>query len=135
MPAHRVRIVIGVTLLAACATPESGRSGGGVVAAPAEVASEPCLLSTGDVTTRPRTITIGLTEPVDPRHAPIARNDAERIVFRHLYETPVRVDCQGNVLPELTEKWVRDDDGRRWTFGSPPTPPTGVQRREQARTS
>ena len=116
MPAHRVRIVIGVTLLAACATPQSGRSGGGVVAAPAEVASEPCLLSTGDVTTRPRTITIGLTEPVDPRHAPIARNDAERIVFRHLYETPVRVDCQGNVLPELTEKWVRDDDGRRWTF-------------------
>ena len=116
MPAHRVRIVIGVTMLAACATPQIGRSGGGVVAAPTEVASEPCLLSTGDVTTRPRTITIGLTEPVDPRHAPIARNDAERIVFRHLYETPVRVDCQGNILPELTEKWVRDDDGRRWTF-------------------
>src|SRR3989449_1730724 len=122
MPAHRVRIVVGVTLPPACAPPQSGRSGGGVVAAPAapaapaEVASEPCLLSTGDVTTRPRTITIGLTEPVDPRHAPIARNDAERIVFRHLYETPVRVDCQGNVLPELTEKWVRDDDGRRWTF-------------------
>ncbi|HYT63708.1 MAG TPA: ABC transporter substrate-binding protein [Gemmatimonadales bacterium] len=119
MPAHRVRIVVGVTLLAACATPQIGRSGGGVVAAPAapaEVASEPCLLSTGDVTTHPRTITIGLTEPVDPRHAPLARNDAERIVFRHLYETPVRVDCQGNVLPELTEKWVRDDDGRRWTF-------------------
>jgi hypothetical protein len=53
---------------------------------------------------------------VEPRHAPIARNDAERIVFRHLYETPVRVDCQGNVLPELAEKWVRDDDGQRWTF-------------------
>src|SRR5947199_7808133 len=73
MLAHRVRIVIGVTMLAACATPQIGRSGGGVVAAPTEVASEPCLLSTGDVTTRPRTITIGLTEPVDPRHAPIAR--------------------------------------------------------------
>ncbi len=116
MPAHRVHVAIGVTLLAACATPQIGRSGGGVAAAPAEVASEPCLLSTGDVTTRPRTITIGLTEPVDPRHAPIARNDAERIVFRHLYETPVRVDCQGNVLPELAEKWVREDDGRRWTF-------------------
>ena len=116
MPAHRVHVVFGVTLLAACATPQSGRSGGGVAAAPAEVASEPCLLATGEVTTRPRTITIGLTEAVDPRHAPIARNDAERIVFRHLYETPVRVDCQGNVLPELAEKWVRDDDGRRWTF-------------------
>src|SRR5438445_320846 len=116
MPAHRVRIVIGVTLLAACATPQSGRSGGGVGAGPAEGASETCLLSPGGVTARPRTNPIGLTEPVDPRHAPIARNDAERIVFRHLYETPVRVDCQGNVLPELTEKWVRDDDGRRWIF-------------------
>jgi len=116
MPAHRVHIVIGLSLLAACATPPIGRSGGGVGAAPAEAASEPCLLSTGDVTTRPATLTIGLTEPVDPRHAPIARNDAERIVFRHLYETPVRVDCQGNVLPELAEKWLRDDDGRRWTI-------------------
>src|SRR5437660_5537702 len=116
MPAHRICIVIGASLLAACATPQIGRPGGVGGGAPAEAVSEPCLLSTGDVTTHPSTITIGLTEPVDPRHAPLARNDAERIVFRHLYETPVRADCRGNVLPELAEKWVRDDDGQRWTF-------------------
>ena len=119
MPAQRICFVIGASLLAACATPQigrPGRPGGEGGGAPAEAVSEPCLLSTGDVTTRPSTITIGLTEPVDPRHAPLARNDAERVVFRHLYETPVRVDCRGNVLPELAEKWVRDDDGQRWTF-------------------
>ena len=90
MPAHRICFVIGASLLAACATPQigrPGRPGGAGGGAPAEAVSEPCLLSTGDVTTRPSTITIGLTEPVDPRHAPLARNDAERVVFRHLYET------------------------------------------------
>ena len=119
MPAQRICFVIGASLLTACATPQigrPGRPGGEGGGAPAAAVSEPCLLSTGDVTTRPSTITIGLTEPVDPRHAPLARNDAERVVFRHLYETPVRVDCRGNVLPELAEKWVRDDDGQRWTF-------------------
>jgi Bacterial extracellular solute-binding proteins, family 5 Middle len=115
MPAHRPCLLIGVVFLGACVTPQIGRPGGGGGGAP-EAASEPCLLSTGDVASHPATITIGLTEPVDPRHAPIARNDAERIVFRHLYETPVRIDCRGNVLPELAEKWVREGDGERWSF-------------------
>jgi len=74
------------------------------------------LLSTGNVSGRSATITVGLTDPVDPRHAPIPRNDAERLVFRHLYETPVRVDCDGHALPALAESWVRDDGGRRWTL-------------------
>lgn len=74
------------------------------------------MLSTGAVAASAPTITVGLTEPVDPRHAPIPRNDAERLVFRHLYETPVRVDCEGHVRPALAENWVRDEGGRRWTF-------------------
>jgi hypothetical protein len=77
---------------------------------------ESCLLSTGAVSARSRTITIGLADPVDPRHAPIGRNDAERIVFRHLYETPVRVDCDGHVRPELVATWTKEDGGRRWTL-------------------
>ncbi|HEV8509538.1 MAG TPA: ABC transporter substrate-binding protein, partial [Gemmatimonadales bacterium] len=83
---------------------------------PREAPNESCLLSTGAVTARTSTITIGLTDQVDPRHAPLPRNDAERIVFRHLYETPVRRDCDGHVMPELAEQWVKDDGGRRWTF-------------------
>ncbi|HWC72937.1 MAG TPA: ABC transporter substrate-binding protein [Gemmatimonadales bacterium] len=74
------------------------------------------MLSTGEVTSHAATITIGLTDAVNPRHAPSARTDGERLVFRHLYETPVRIDCEGHPQPELAEKWVRDDDGQRWTF-------------------
>jgi hypothetical protein len=116
MPAYRLSIVICVTVLAACAHPRIGGSGGGVTGGAREAPDENCLLSTGAVSARNPTITIGLTDQVDPRHAPLPRNDAERIVFRHLYEMPVRLDCEGHVMPELAEKWVKDDGGRRWTF-------------------
>ena len=102
-----------LALFAACARP---RSDTGVTTGPPVSGDERCLLSTGNVSERSATITIGLTDPVDPRHAPIPRNDAERLVFRHLYETPVRVDCEGHALPALAESWVRDDGGRRWTL-------------------
>ena len=114
MPARRVSVIASISLLAACAHPRSG--GTGVTTGPREALNESCLLSTGAVSGRTPKITIGLTDPVDPRHAPIPQNDAERLVFRHLYETPVRIDCERHVLPLLAEKWVRDDGGRRWTF-------------------
>src|SRR5712691_3915724 len=115
MPAHRLALIVSLALLAACAHPRIGvtSTGGGETR---EAPDESCLLSTGSVSARSSTITIGLNEAVDPRHAPFARNDAERIVFRHLYEAPVRVDCEGHVLPELADKWAKDDGGRRWTF-------------------
>src|SRR5437867_2281823 len=62
------------------------------------------------------TVTIGLTEPVDPTHAPVPRNDAERLVFRQLYETLVEVDCEGRIVPGLARSWSADETGRRWTF-------------------
>jgi len=116
MPARHIVLVSAIALLGACARPQIGGipSGGG--GGPSPSPSEACLLSTGDVSTHSSTITIGLTDAVNPRHAPTPRTDGERLVFRHLYETPVRIDCDGHVQPELAEKWVRDDDGRRWTF-------------------
>ena len=106
--------IVALALLAACARSRVGAPG--PTTAPGAAAGESCLLSTGSVSGRAPTITIGLTDPVDPRHAPVPRNDAERLVFRHLYETPVRVDCEGHVIPALVQSWVRDDDGRRWTL-------------------
>ncbi|HTI04196.1 MAG TPA: ABC transporter substrate-binding protein [Gemmatimonadales bacterium] len=108
-------------VVAACAHPRLGTGGAGVPTtgggeAPKQAVNEACVLSTGAVTAHKATITIGLTEAVDPRDAPLPRNDAERLVFRHLYETPVRLDCQGHATPQLAEEWVRDDGGRRWTF-------------------
>jgi hypothetical protein len=74
-----------------------------------------CLLAASPAT-RPPVITVALTDSVDPTHAPVPRNDAERLVFRHLYETLVRFDCQGRAVPALAESWTSSDGGRRWTF-------------------
>jgi len=118
MLAYRLTLIIPLALSAACAHPRIGTgTGGGVGGGETRGApDESCLLSTGALSARSPTITIGLSDAVDPRHAPVPRNDAERIVFRHLYETPVRIDCEGHVLPELAAKWTKDDGGRRWTF-------------------
>jgi len=115
MPAYRLS-VLGVIVLAACAHPRVGTgvpTGGGETHA---VVNDRCVLSTGAAPSRAPVIKIGLTDPIDPRHAPIPTNDGERLVFRHLYETPLSFDCDGNATPELAEKWVKDDGGRRWTF-------------------
>lgn len=57
---------------------------------------------------------IGLTERVDSSHAPRSSNDSERLVFRQLYETLVRVDCMGRMVPGLAASWRLDGDGRTW---------------------
>jgi hypothetical protein len=61
------------------------------------------------------TLSVALPEAVDPAHAPAPKNDTERLVFRQLYETLIRVDCAGRVLPGLArsaERSARD----AWTF-------------------
>jgi hypothetical protein len=64
----------------------------------------------------PDTIRVALTEPVDPAHAPIPRNRAERLLFAQLYERLLRVDCTGRVLPGLARSWSADASGRGWTL-------------------
>src|SRR5690348_13149674 len=57
---------------------------------------------------------LAVTERIDPAHAPLPRNDAERLVFAQLYETLLRLDCQGRTLPGVARSWSQDGD--RWTF-------------------
>lgn len=58
--------------------------------------------------------TVGLIERIDSSHAPRPSNDSERLLFRQLYETLVRVDCMGRVIPGLAASWRLDGDGRTW---------------------
>ena len=102
------------TLLAlaavACAAP--GRLPPGAVPTPSDDA---CALGGG----RPAsgdTVTIALSGSVDPSHVPNPTGDAERSLFRALYETLVRVDCDGRVWPALAAAWTAEEGGRRWTF-------------------
>jgi hypothetical protein len=82
--------------------------------APATVAeAEPsCVLASpaaaGD------TVRLVLAESVTPDHAPRPTNDAEALVFRQLYETLVRMNCEGNPVAGLAVAWR--DAGTQWTF-------------------
>lgn len=68
---------------------------------------------------------------MDPTHALRPRNDSERLLFRNLYRSLIRLDCRGEARPELAESWVRESDatvwtlmvreGARWSSGAPAT--------------
>ncbi len=80
--------------------------------------ADPCTL--GGPHSDHDTVRVALRDPVAPDHAPVPTNDAERLVFRQLYETPVRVDCAGVPRPGLAARWQSDDGGTRWTFALRP---------------
>ena len=58
--------------------------------------------------------TVALADRIDPSNAPYPSNDSERLLFRQLYETLVRVDCHGRVGPGLAASWRLDPNGRTW---------------------
>jgi hypothetical protein len=57
---------------------------------------------------------VGLTEKVDAAHAPHPTNESERLLFRQMYETLVRVDCEGHAVPGLAASWRFDDAAQKW---------------------
>lgn len=59
-------------------------------------------------------VTVALSEPVDPGNALHPSNDSERLLFKQLYETLVRVDCMGRIVAGLAGSWRLDADGRTW---------------------
>jgi hypothetical protein len=58
--------------------------------------------------------TVALSDPIDPSNAPYPSNEGERLLFRQLYETLVRVDCKGRAGPGLAVSWRLDANGRTW---------------------
>jgi hypothetical protein len=46
--------------------------------------------------------------------APVPRTGSERLVYRQLYATLLRIDCAGARRGDLARDWSGDDDGRRW---------------------
>lgn len=60
--------------------------------------------------------TVALTDPVEPAHAPYPRNDSERLLFRQVYDTLVRVDCEGRVGRGLASSWRLDPTGPTWVL-------------------
>jgi len=102
-----------------CGQPASGRADGGV-------------------------LRLSLPGAVDPLAAPLPTSEAERHVFASLYETLVRVDCDGQVAPGLARRWRAYDGGRVWLLelrpgarfwdGTPVTPGAVAAAWRRART-
>ena len=57
---------------------------------------------------------VALSDRVDASNAPRPSNDSERLLFRQVYETLIRSDCSGRVVPGLAASWRLDGDGRTW---------------------
>jgi len=110
-PHHQI-LLFGLLVVAACggAAPRGELPPPAPALAPGDTA---CLIAAGRPASRD-TVTIALTDPIDPAHAPLPRNVAERFVFAQLYETLIRVDCRGRVLPALARSWEQGPEGR-WT--------------------
>jgi hypothetical protein len=58
--------------------------------------------------------TVGLAERVDAANILHPTNDSERLLSRQLYETLVRVDCEGRVVAGLASSWRPGADARTW---------------------
>lgn len=109
IPPYR-RVVV-VAMLAAACHAGAPRLELPVAPAPGDTL---CMLGAGP-TARRDTVTIAVTGPVDPAHAPVPRGEAERLVFAQLYESLIRLDCGGRALPGLAAAWAQES-GDRWTF-------------------
>lgn len=77
------------------------------------IPAAPCVLVAG---AGDPVATVGLADRVDPANAPHPSNDSERLLFRQVYETLVRVDCDGQVRAGLAASWRFDQVGRAWTL-------------------
>lgn len=117
----RLSFLLVVILLGGCA----GSGGGpdrwrafphdpGIPRADGLVAGERC---PGDDDAEPGgTFRLALAGTVDPAHAPVPATAAEKHVFRNLYETLVRIDCNGEAVPALAASWAAFGQGRTWVL-------------------
>jgi len=110
VPARPLRSLcaIGAAALTGCGAPSSS-------APPSPVVADPCAV-VAQAASPFATVRVALLTPVAPANAPVPGSDAERLVFRQLYETLVRVDCAGVVRPGLARRWRAEDGGTRWIF-------------------
>ena len=77
------------------------------------------------------TLSVAVKEPIEPTHAPVPTNAAERFVFAQVYETLIDVDCERGPRPALATSWTLDAtrtritlvlrDGPRFSTGKPVT--------------
>ena len=61
-------------------------------------------------------IRVSVPDSIDPAHAPVPANRHERFLFAQIYETLIRLGCDGTVVPALATSWSSGADGLTWRF-------------------
>jgi hypothetical protein len=111
-------ILIASLVLVSCGTPPSVQNEPVTPVQSISLAGaldNPCATDPIDSNT-PETLKMLLLQSVDINNAPFATNDAERFVFKQIFQTLTRVDCQGDLQPGLASKWQSSYAGKRWVF-------------------
>src|SRR5881628_1191196 len=109
------RSALFAALVATACAPRGAPGPGFLVPPPRSIAPPSACDLPGDSTAHADTLTVAAPGAVDPAHAPIPVTTAERVLFRQLYETLLRVDCEGHLHPALAASWSSSDGGRTWT--------------------
>lgn len=84
---HPLALAMPLALALACTAPRAARP-----PAPTAGASAACTIMPPPATL-PESLTIAVTDSVNPSHAPRPVNEAERVVFSQLYEPPLHLAC------------------------------------------
>src|SRR6266498_525478 len=88
--------LLGALITAAACAPLGAPGPGFLVPPPRSLAAPSACDLPGDSTAAPDTLTVAASGAIDPAHAPSPVTPAERVLFRQLYETLLRSDCEGD---------------------------------------
>jgi len=108
--------LLGALVTAAACAPRGAPGPGFLVPPPRSIAPPSACDVPGDAAAAPDTLSVAVPGAVDPAHAPVPVTGGERVLFRQLYETLLRLDCEGRLHPALAAVWSTPDGGRTWTL-------------------
>src|SRR5438309_1071424 len=104
--------LLGALITAAACAPRGAPGSGFLVPPPPSIAPPSACDVPGDAAAAPDTLSVAVPGAVDPAHAPVPVTGGERVLFRQLYETLLRLDCEGRLHPALAAAWGTPDGGR-----------------------
>src|SRR3989442_11941979 len=115
--------LLGALVTAAACAPRGAPGPGFLVPPPRLIAPPSACDVPGDAGAAPDTLSVAVPGAVDPAHAPVPVTAGERVLFRQLYETLLRLDFEGHLHSALATAWT-SSHGR---LAGRVTPPDGAR--------
>ncbi|MBI2323835.1 MAG: peptide ABC transporter substrate-binding protein [Chloroflexi bacterium] len=110
----RVLALIGPLALLVAACGPAAPSGG--VAPTAGATGAPAAATAADKPLRGGTLTFSINADITDMDPMRSRLFVDRNLMYQMYDSLVRIDAKGQIIPWLAEKWTVSDDGKTYTF-------------------